>query len=219
MTAEATDSVVFIGPSVDRATVKQHFWGTVHPPVRRGDIEALLGGARRPRSIGIVDGCFLQSLAVSPKEILRAIDAGVTVIGGASMGALRAVECEPFGMYGVGEIFGMYVAGDLDADDEVAITFDPETLRATSEPMVNIRMAMRHAVATRRLDAATALAVQQTGKGMYFPDRTYANIGHMVKDRISREQLAQYRAYVTSPDRLDQKRADAIDLLDLIAER
>jgi TfuA protein len=37
----------------------------------------------------ILDGEFAQNLSVSPKEILRLLDAGKEVVGAASMGALR----------------------------------------------------------------------------------------------------------------------------------
>ena len=106
-----------------------------------------------PAAVGIVDGEFYQRLAISPKEILRLLDAGIPVFGSSSMGALRAVELESCGMIGVGAIFEQFRSGALEADDEVAMTFCPETLRPTSEPLVNIRVALRTGTAK---DAAAA---------------------------------------------------------------
>lgn len=62
----------------------------------------LLRLAPRP---GIVDGSFHQTRAVRHKEILALIDAGVTVLGAASMGALRAAELDTYGMIGVGRVY------------------------------------------------------------------------------------------------------------------
>lgn len=81
---------------------------TYLPPVSQGDIAGLL--RRRPRVIGIIDGYFERVPAVWHKEILLALSAGVHVVGGASMGALRAAELHSFGMVGVGEVFAWYRA-------------------------------------------------------------------------------------------------------------
>ena len=54
------------------------------------------------------------------KKIMHLIDSGVTVIGAASMGALRAAELDAYGMLGVGRIYQMYASGEICGDDEVA---------------------------------------------------------------------------------------------------
>ena len=110
---------------------------TVAPRLRRGDLPPLL--ARRVETIVILDGVFHQELAVSPREVRDALEAGVTVFGASSMGALRAAELQPLGMIGVGTIFGWYRDGTLTADDEVALLFDAETGRALTVPRVNVR--------------------------------------------------------------------------------
>ncbi|MEV6947708.1 TfuA-like protein [Streptomyces sp. NPDC051172] len=133
------DPVVFLGPSLDRATAVRTLDAEYLPPVARGDIDALLARPQPPCLIGIVDGRFLGSLAVSPKEVLRAVDAGIAVYGSSSMGALRAAECGPFGVTGIGRIHDAYACGAVDADDEVALVYDPDTLHATSEPLINLR--------------------------------------------------------------------------------
>ena len=63
-------------------------------------------------------------MSISPKEVLRAIDAGITLYSSSSMGALRAVECAPYGMTGVGMIY-------------------EETGRPVSEPLVNMPSRLR----------------------------------------------------------------------------
>ena len=61
--------------------------------------------------IGIVDGYFEYVAPVWHKEILYALSSGCTVLGAASMGALRACECAAFGMRGIGRIFEDYREG------------------------------------------------------------------------------------------------------------
>jgi hypothetical protein len=43
--------------------------------------------------------------AVGHREIISALKAGVCVVGGSSMGALRASELDSYGMIGVGRIY------------------------------------------------------------------------------------------------------------------
>ena len=53
---------------------------------------------------------------------------GTRVIGGASLGALRAVELERFGMAGIGGIFHAYRSGAMVRDDAVMLVHAPAEL-------------------------------------------------------------------------------------------
>jgi hypothetical protein len=110
----------------------------------------------------------------------------------------------------------MFRSGALEADDEVALTYDPDTLRATSEPMVNIRVAMEHAVSTGVLSAATAGLAVAMAKALYFPDRSYRNVARLLAGHLPEEELAAYIRFVHSPQCPDQKRDDALALLDMM---
>jgi hypothetical protein len=206
-------SFVFLGPSLSHADAARVFTGTVLPPAGRGDLAALFADGTAPDAIGLVDGRFLHGLAVTPKEVMAALDAGTRLYGASSMGALRAVECSRYGMVGVGRVYDLYLRGVTDADDEVAITFDPETLRPTSEPHVNMRFAMADAVARGLLEEPTAHAVLAAAKEIFFPYRTYANAARAVLGRISAEEHARLLSYVADPTRPDQKRSDALALI------
>jgi len=70
---------------------------------------------------------------VAHKEILDVLKKGVTVVGGSSMGALRAAELDAFGMVGAGRIYECYRSGRIEADDEVAVTYNPVTGEQLSE--------------------------------------------------------------------------------------
>jgi len=89
------------------------------PPVRQGDV--YLAALSSPAIIGIIDGYFEIVPTVWHKEILWAMDRGIHVYGGASIGALRAAELADFGMTGIGQIYEQYRAGQLTDDDEVAV--------------------------------------------------------------------------------------------------
>ena len=48
-------------------------------PIKRGDIGLAIN--EHPDIIGIIDGVFHQNSAVAHREILKAIDEGITVVG------------------------------------------------------------------------------------------------------------------------------------------
>ena len=115
-------------------------------------MRAVLDGAT---SIGLVDGRYEDQAAPWHKEILWAIQNGVTVLGGASLGALRAVECAPFGMIGVGEVFRRYASGELIDDSDIAQLHGPAELGSMplTEAFVNIEATIRRAQSRGRLAA------------------------------------------------------------------
>lgn len=206
-------TALFIGPSVSPDEVRSVFKGEVLPPIKRGDLGALLAREEPPEHIGIVDGQFLHELSVAPKEVLRTMHSGVRVYGSSSMGALRAVECAPYGMVGVGRIFSMYDSGEIDADDEVAITFNTDTLAAMSEPMINMRIALQAAVDAGMATAKVAATVADLAKAMYFPDRNYHNLRTVSRTALDPSEHEKLFGFLGSPAAPDQKRLDALELI------
>src|ERR1035441_8911666 len=67
MCADCSRVVVFTGPSLHPRAAAALLNATILPPIKRGDLEPFL--ASKPAAVGIIDGEFYQSLAVSPKEV------------------------------------------------------------------------------------------------------------------------------------------------------
>jgi len=205
-----SDTFVFTGPTLDPREAENLLTATFLPPVKRGDLRDL--ASKHPAIVAIIDGEFFQSLAVSPKEILPLLDLGTRVYGAASMGALRAVELSRFGMIGIGRVFRLFRRGVLDADDEVAVAYDPATYNCVSEPLVNTRYTLRAAVRAGVLTRAEALDLIINLKATYFPDRTRERLTAITRDRIGLQRAIELRAFIASHAR-DVKREDAIELL------
>ena len=196
------DTVVFTGPSLTPSEARPLLLDADFlAPVCRGDIDRLPGCVRY---IGIIDGEFFQSLALSPKEILKALGKGIQVFGSSSMGALRAVETYTFGMVGVGRVFAMFRDGVLDADDEVALSYEQGTYRPLSDPMVNLREALALAQAEGAITKAKREELIAAMKDRYFPQRSWRAL----------EQLCPELRYFAQERELpDVKREDARALL------
>src|SRR4051812_27007288 len=100
-------AVVFLGPSLPVAAARALLPGARFlPPARKGDVYRELH--RGVEVVVLIDGVFQSTASVWHRELLAALDNGVTVIGASSMGALRAAELHPHGMIGEGLIYEWY---------------------------------------------------------------------------------------------------------------
>jgi len=213
----ANTRVVFLGPSLACDEAATRLNARYLPPIRRGDLPGVV--AEGAREIGIVDGEFGQSLAVSVMEIRAAIGEGARVFGAASMGALRAAECQSLGMLGVGWIFDNYAAGLLRSDDEVALLFDPRDLRAITIPLVNIRWALHLAVEEGVLSASSAVHLLYVARAVRFKVRDQEQLLKAVSDSTWQSQMRTLLEFMqTNPSRTDRKRLDALMLLELMQQ-
>jgi hypothetical protein len=112
------------------------------------------------------------------KELLYALDAGVRVLGAASMGALRAAELWPYGMEGVGEVYARLRSEAIERDDEVAVVHGPAEagFRATSVALVAIRVALERAERAGLLDAALARELVAASSERFYPERSWRRL-------------------------------------------
>lgn len=186
--------VIFTGPSLHPERAKALLDATILPPIKRGDLDRVY--AWKPAVVGIIDGEFYQSLAVSPKEILPFLEAGVAVYGASSMGALRAVELRKCGMIGVGRVFRLFRSGILDADDEVALAYSPSSFEALSEPLVNTRYILRAAIRRGIVMQAQAAETIARLKAVYFPERTKHLLLSIVRELSGNEAAGRMRAFL-----------------------
>jgi hypothetical protein len=213
-----TEIVVFTGTSLSWEEAGSLLDADYRPPVKRNDINILVdkGG---PDIIGIIDGIFFDRAAVAHREIIRAIKAGITVVGGCSMGALRASELDTHGMIGVGRIYEWYRDGVVESDDEVAVTFHPETLEPLSVPLVNMRTTLENAVENGVLEPDQGDALLGIARSMYYPDRTYAamvkkSVGQGLIPENEQDTIINYFIH----NEVDIKHEDALLVIEKIKE-
>lgn len=209
----AGEAIVFIGPSLPDFSSNFPTRFQQRPPVAQGDI--YLAAAENPRAIGIVDGYFHGAPAVWHKEILWALSCGIHVFGASSMGALRAAELHQFGMCGVGRIFEAFRDGILNDDDEVALIHGPQDLGFPnlSEPMVNIRASLDHAVSENVISNEIRERILCLAKGQFYQTRTWDGIFEATaENKIPQEPIENLKAWIPV-NSVDQKRRDAVELV------
>lgn len=170
--------VLFAGPSLWGASYDRSGLD-VRPPARQGDIyRAVLHGAD---AIGLVDGVFGFVPSVWHKEILFALKSGVRVLGAASLGALRAAECAPFGMEVVGPIARSYQLGTRTEDADVCLVHAPAELdfMPLTEPLVDVEATVAAMRAAGLAGPGEAEALLVAARSIYFADRTVETITAM----------------------------------------
>jgi hypothetical protein len=209
--------VVYLGPSLSLEKARAILDADYRPPIRRGDLKkALKDGAG---IIGIIDGTFFSRSPVSHKEILAVLKKGVTVVGGSSMGALRASELDTFGMVGVGRIYECYRSGLIEADDEVAVTYNPVTGEQIAEPLVNVRYQLKAAERDGIITRDERAALLSMTADMHYPERVYSNIirSAIGKKILSPEKATALSKYIEEKP-LNLKAEDAVATLKKIKE-
>ena len=187
------NTVIYTGLSISFEEAEGILEAEYKPPIKRGDLTKLLQQRDDVEIIGIIDGVFHQSPAVAHKEILQALDNDIIVVGGASMGALRACELYPYGMRGVGTIFNDYKIYVIDSDDDVAVSFNPETYQQMSESWINMKYNFQMARDDGIISDEEKDTLLEISKSTYYPKRSFEyTIKKSSLDAEKQKQLLDY---------------------------
>jgi hypothetical protein len=208
-------AVIFTGNSISHEDARKILRANYQPPVRRFQLEKFV--QKGYKVIGIIDGIFFDRAAVGHREILSALDAGIKVVGGASMGALRASELDTHGMIGVGKIYEWYRDGIIESDDEVAVSTNPDTFEPISMPLVNIRETLKAALASGLVSKEENDSLLELAISTYYPDRSYLGLVKegAKKGLIPEEKKKPILDFCTGNE-VDVKREDAVLVLETV---
>lgn len=206
--------MIYVGPSLEHEAAMEILDADYRPPVRRGDLAALPADIE---IVGIIDGVLLTDAAVGHREILSLLDRGVTVLGGGSMGALRATELSDLGMIGVGRIFEEYSSGRVNGDDEVVLAYDPFSLRPLSEPLINLRLNIEEAAERGIISSAASAGLIDALKRTYYPKRNFDRLSQIAKEILKKTDFEAFSIFLKN-ERMDHKRNDAILLIKAVKD-
>ena len=207
------DVIIFTGPSLHPEDAIKILKADYRPPVGRDDV--LIALQDKPKIIGIIDGVFHQKPAVSHKEILKALSMGVKVVGGSSMGALRASELDEMGMIGVGKVYKAYKTGVIESDDDVAVVFNPQTNEQLSEALISMNNNFQSACKEGLITPNDLKNLNKTAKEIYYPKRTYKLV--LNNSNLSTSKKDSLNEFLEKKGK-DIKRDDALLVLEYIKE-
>lgn len=176
MIARPATLAVFCGPSLSPEERAIDARVTYFPPAARHDV---LAAAKEFDAVLLIDGVFHHDLAPSPKECYAALE-HARMFGASSMGALRAVECAPYGFTPLGAIARWYLREMIDGDDEVAVLTHPRTHAALTVPSVNVRYVVWLARRRGILTASEAHDVVTCARNIFYMERMWDDVFDVV---------------------------------------
>ena len=200
--------IIFLGPSLSADEASKILDADYRPPIQRGDVTAALQD--NPDVIGIIDGVFHQQPAVSHREILDALKKGVSIVGGASMGALRASELDDFGMVGVGYVYNQYKNSFIESDDDVAIVINPLTLEQLSDSLVSMEYNFKRMLEEEIISKEEFDNLVKTAKSIFYPKRTYDLVFKNVD--IDKNKIKELEKFLDE-EGIDIKTQDAVEVI------
>jgi len=209
--------IVFLGPSLSIEKARKIINAEFLPPAKKGDF-IKLSLIPEKKIIILIDGVFLQDYPPTPIEVFQVVNKNnFQVYGASSLGALRAVELEKFGMKGYGQVFELFKKNIINSDDEVAVTFD-NSYNLLSEAMIDIRYNLFLAFKKGIIDKETKDIMVKLAKRIYFPFRSYENIiRKSLQLYPSKEKyISRFNEYIID-NKLSLKELDAILTLEYIS--
>ena len=207
--------IVYLGPTLKREEAIKILDADYRDPAKKGDFLMLSRDSDEKKFVGFIDGVFLHDYPPPPIEVYHlATRKNIELIGASSLGALRAVELEKFGMKGIGKIFQLYKNGIINADDEVAVTFVRGSNILQSEAMIDIRFNLFLAYKRGIITNETKKKIAKIAKNIYFPFRNYEDIIKLTQQQLPSiyDELEGFRSYILK-NRDSLKARDAIKLL------
>lgn len=160
-------------------------------PIKRRDV--WLDIKQGYHVLGIVDGEFLQNLAVSPSEIADAMRCGIKVYGSSSMGAMRAAELREYGMIGVGRIFEHIRDADYFKDDHLGQLFADGAGSKFSLPFLDLKLGIEDLSEKGKVGKEDAAVVIRLYEQLHFSERSFSALRASLR-KADRDDLAKLLA-------------------------
>ncbi|MCT7377880.1 TfuA-like protein [Chelativorans salis] len=202
-------TVVFLGPTLPIAEAQAVLKAIYLHPAAQGDV-VLAAHAFRPRAMVLIDGQFEDRPGVRHKEILWAMAQGITMIGAASMGALRAAELREFGMIGVGAVYRWFRRWALAPDDAVAVQSAPAEFGffPLTDAMIDLQATFSRLMRDKMISPEERRALTLTARKMNFRDRTLKAV--LCEAGWGDDVLDKFRDRIVR-----QKQRDALEALEI----
>ncbi|MBW2603983.1 MAG: hypothetical protein JRE28_06650 [Deltaproteobacteria bacterium] len=202
--------IVFAGDTVMSQTLAAAFPDAAsrivfQPPAALGDVWRCIRADIS--AMVVIDCCHKDAPSLWHREIMSALEAGITVFGAGGIGALRAAELCKMGMTGVGTVFDRVQNGLLEADDEVLSGPDGFAL-------VTFRMVLEQALHAGVMTPDEIKSLEMQSRSCFYTERTWHRVGRWLEDGVvpgRREGAALF----LKTHAVDPRPNDAIDAIRL----
>lgn len=182
-------------------------------PIKRGQLLTDIKSGYH--IIGIIDGFFLNHLAVTPSEIIDCIRCGVKIFGASSMGAIRAADLDSIGMIGIGKIYDLIKKDDSFEDDFLGQTFLEEEYFKTSAPFINVYYNLKKMKELNIITQEVFIFSVKSYRNMHYSERSTSKLTNLLKkSKFNKELTSKIFQKLETTENL--KHSDAIMLLNAI---
>ncbi len=207
-------SLVFAGGSVSREDAPSDADLVWAGPAEQGDmVAAVLEGFE---SILVIDGYFYTKFPCTTLEVMLALENEVNVFGASSIGALRAVELDTWGMVGMGRVYEYLKKQEIKPYHIVAQTYD-EADRPLTTPLIQIVYFLVCASSDGIVTREEHEALRAIADEIHFTFLSFESFFRKVASSgvLSPEKAAVLREYYEEKGaaHFDIKRQDALSLL------
>ena len=213
------DAVAFLGGSCPGTLPPADDRLVITTPAEQGDLlMAILSGFQ---TILIIDGYFYTRFPCTTFEVMLALERGLNVFGAASIGALRAVELDRYGMTGTGTVYKSLLQHRIKPYHWVAQTYrDDDT--ALTTPLVEIVYFLEVAVSAGILTQPEADRALAIANDIPFPILSFDTFFSQVHEVAPSARLSAFFSE-QGMDAFSIKKKDALELLssfrDILAGR
>ena len=189
---EEQSVLVFAGPSLNKAIKLKYSQYEYQPPALQGDIANAAELSSHTHFL-IIDGFYKSVPSIWHKEIIYAIEIGKTVLGAASLGAIRAAELESYGMLGKGKIYQWFKNGQITKDPDVAVGHGSaeEDFRCFTVPIVNIKATLD--ISRNKYTESEIECTLEIARSIFFERRTIKTLCKKLRPVISRRENILYK--------------------------
>jgi len=183
-------------------------------PAEQGDIfMAILEGFK---NIIIIDGYFYFKFPCTTFEVMLALEHGINVLGSSSIGALRAVELENWGMIGRGYVYEYLKRQYIKPYHIVAQTYDEHDITLTV-PLVNIIYFLEYALSKEVITKDEFDICLNVADNIHFTMLSFKYLFRQLKSEkeISADVISKLENYLSykGEEFFNIKNKDAVQLL------
>ena len=210
---------VFAGPSLPLKRRDQFFDCnlTIHPPLAHADLTYYIRTLPSHSSILIIDGYYKDKPTIWHKEILFSLASDFNLYGCSSLGAIRAAECQKYGMRGIGKIFDWFCDYKLFDDSDVALLHDPIEYTSLTVPISDLYATLKNL----DIEEKKIFYLLSKLREIHFEDRTWVKARDLLLSEAKNQSIftGDEFAKILSAQLVNQKCIDAENAITLLIDK
>jgi len=210
------DTIVFVGGSLNKKDVETYKRKNQEvvftKPAEQGDFFAVI--LENYKNVLLFDAYFYQKYSCTTLELLIAMQEGVNIIGSSSVGAMRAIELDNYGMIGSGYVYEYFKKQEIKPYHIVAQTYDNEDQKITI-PLVEVIYFLGLASKQKIITKNIYKKLLSIANNIHFTCLSYPYFFKRIDDKIDENILENLKEFLQKEgeENFNIKRIDTLYVL------